>query len=491
LNWSPDGSEIYFDRVPSVPRGIYTVSRFGGDEHLVLEDAMGPEVLPDGTLLVVRVNKDRGYQLYRFWPDSGRLDALDAFFLEGQDVCPPVRAFRDRKDAVVFAKTEEQDKADPFPHLYVIDLTSVKTRRLEPELEFRRRSSLSLFPLAISPDDEFVLAAQQVGDLFRVISIGRSGEGPVRTLFTVTMPLWFMDVDKDGRIYLDQGDRPLEVLRFSPSGGTPETLAGPLNGSFNKMVTLQLSDGRVVLNYVVAGRSRLVAVSHGGDAIAFIATKEETSMPACRVGEAEVAFLLGSPRHVVLALASITDGRIVRRLEGVPADQVTSLAASPDGKTLYYVASGSVWAIPVSGGQSLRIASGNAVAPDPNGGDLIVQLIEKEGVRLSRVPVSGGAGRPITFQSALSLAPIFIGLNAVGRDGRVVLCIDTADSWFYGAGILDPRTGKLEKIPLSFTGEVQVPGWLDDGHILSSAWPLRATLWRFRPVANKTSGLLP
>src|SRR5436309_5757601 len=28
LNWSPDGSEIYFDRQFSVPRGIYTVSRF-------------------------------------------------------------------------------------------------------------------------------------------------------------------------------------------------------------------------------------------------------------------------------------------------------------------------------------------------------------------------------------------------------------------------------------------------------------------------------
>ena len=50
LNWSVDGSRIYFDSYLSVPHGIYTASRFGGDEHLVLENARGPEVLPDGSL---------------------------------------------------------------------------------------------------------------------------------------------------------------------------------------------------------------------------------------------------------------------------------------------------------------------------------------------------------------------------------------------------------------------------------------------------------
>lgn len=78
LNWSPDGSKIYFDRFLSVPQGIYTVSRFGGEEHPVLDEAIGPEPLPDGSLIVIRVNNDRNYQLYRFWPEDGRLEALDA-----------------------------------------------------------------------------------------------------------------------------------------------------------------------------------------------------------------------------------------------------------------------------------------------------------------------------------------------------------------------------------------------------------------------------
>ena len=109
LNWSPDGSEIYFDRELLVPNGIYTISRFGGNERLILEDAMGPEVLPDGSLLVVRENKDRTYQLHRFWPESGRLEPLDAFFDATMDLCPPVRVFHDGKEAVFFARTREQN----------------------------------------------------------------------------------------------------------------------------------------------------------------------------------------------------------------------------------------------------------------------------------------------------------------------------------------------------------------------------------------------
>jgi dipeptidyl aminopeptidase/acylaminoacyl peptidase len=483
LNWSPDGSEIYFDRELSVPNGIYTISRFGGNERLVLEDAMGPEVLPDGSLLVVRVNKDRTYQLHRFWPESGRLEPLDAFFAADMDLCPPVRVFHDGKEAVFFARTREQNTADALPHLYVLDLTSGKTRRLAPELDLGPPSSLGLFPIAVARDDHSVLVDLKAGDLHRVVSIPRNGSGPTRTLLSLTLSPWFMDVDKDGNLYLDQADRPIEVLRFAASGGTPELLAGS-EVAAGGLVTLQLPDGRVVLDSVVAGRSRLLAARPGGEATPLIETKEETSGPACQVGEGEVAFLLGPHGRGVVAVASIADGRIVGRLEDVPGGEVTDLAASPDGKTLYYVASRVVWAIAAGGGQPRRIAPGDAVAADPNGTDLIVQLIEKEGIRLVRVAVSGGAEQPIPFQGPLRLAPVPIGPNAIGKDGRVLLSVATPDSWFYGAAILDPRGGKLERIPINFTGDLLSPGWLDDGRVLTSGWPLKATLWRFHPTAS-------
>ena len=478
LNWSLDGTEIYFDREYSAPHGIYTVSRFGGEERLILEDAMGPEVFPDGSLLVVRVNKERNFQLHRFWPESGRLEPLNGTVLDTA-VCPPVRPFRDGKEAAFFGKTLGQGERDALPHLYVIDLTSGKTRRLAPELEL---PAVYYFPIAVTSDDRSVLIELRDGDLNRVISIPRNGSGPIRTLLSLTLRPWFMDVGKDGSLYLDQQNPQLEILRFSPSGGTPEVLAGSETPYPGSQSTFQIADGRVLLDSIVAGRSRLQLAKPGGDAAPFIATKEESSEPACQVGEGEVAFLLGPRSGAVVAVASIADGRIVRRLKGVEGSEVGDLAASPDGKTLYYVASRSVWAIPATDGQPRRIGPGDGVAADPNGNDLIVQIFEKEGVRLVRVPVSGGPEQPILFQSRLRQAPALIGPNAIGKDGRVLLTVTAADSWFYAAAILDPRRGKVDRIPLNFTGDLTGTVWQSDGRILSAGWPQKATLWRFRPV---------
>ncbi|HXH51072.1 MAG TPA: hypothetical protein VNM47_17165, partial [Terriglobia bacterium] len=483
LNWSNDGSRIYYDREFSVPGGIYTVSRFGGDERLVLDDAIGPEVLPDGSLLVVRLNKERDLQLYRFWPESGRLEALDAFLVSG-DLCPPVRAFRDGKDAVFFGRTKEQDSSDPASHLYILNLASGKTRRLAPNLEIRQSSGVSLFALAVSSDDQFVLIDLNVGDLHRITSIPRNGPGPSQTLLTLTSRVWFMDVGKDGDLYIDQVHRPMEALRFATSGGTGESLAATENPG--REPAIQLPDGRMVLGSMVAGRSRLLVTKPGGEAALFIQTNEETSPPLCLVGRDKVAFRLGSPGHSVIALASITDGRIVQRLSGIAPGDMNDLSAAPDGKTLYYSDSRTVWAVPVAGSQPRRVGPGYSVAPDPNGRDLIVLAIGKEGVKLFKVPVAGGVEQPILVQGPVRVAPTQLNPNAVAKDGRVVLSSTSPDKWFYGVSILDPRSGKLTEIPVDFTGDLISPAWLPDGRVLSSASPLKLTLWRFRPVGDGT-----
>lgn len=484
LNWSLDGTELYFDREFSGPRGIYTVSRFGGDERLILEDAMGPEVLPDGSLLVTRVNNQRELQLHRFWPESGRVAPLNGIMGSGLDLCPPVRAFRDGKEAVFFGKTLDQAKTDPVLHLYVIDLTTGKSRRLAPELDLAP-IALNFFPLAVPNDDQSVLIDSMQGNLHRIVEVPRSGSGPVRTLLSLTAPPWFLDAGKDGTIFLDQTARPSEVLRFSPSGGTPELLGGSETPHAGSHATFQIADGRFLLDSLVAGRSRLLLAKPGGDAVPLIATKEATSVPACPVGEGDVAFLLGPEDNAVVAVASISDGRIIRRLNGVKGSEVEALVASRDGTTLYYIASRTVWAIPATDGPPRRIGPGDGVTADPNGKDLIVSLYKKEGVRLVRVPVSGGAEEPIPLQSALRLAPVIMGPDAVGKDGRTLVSIATPDNWFYGAGLLDLRSGKLDRIPLNFTGDVLGLGWQSDGRILSTGWPLKAKLWQFRPVQQE------
>jgi len=74
--------------------------------------------------------------------------------------------------------------------------------------------------------------------------------------------------------------------------------------------------------------------------------------------------------------------------------------------------------------------------------------------------------------------------NAIAKDERLAFSVATPDTWFYGLGILDPRSGKLQKIPTNFTGDLLSPGWLGDGRILASGWPIRSALWRFHPTAG-------
>ena len=55
-------------------------------------------------------------------------------------------------------------------------------------------------------------------------------------------------------------------------------------------------------------------------------------------------------------------------------------------------------------------------------------------------------------------------------------------SWFFSLAVLDPATGKLDAIPLGYVGDLMLSGWASDGRILAFGEPMRARLWRFRPV---------
>ena len=74
VSWSTDGSRIYYDRSAGPP-GIYSVPALGGEERLVIESAVTPEPLADGSLALLKFNADRQPQLHRFWPSTGRLVA--------------------------------------------------------------------------------------------------------------------------------------------------------------------------------------------------------------------------------------------------------------------------------------------------------------------------------------------------------------------------------------------------------------------------------
>src|SRR5262249_42719119 len=79
LCWAPGGSRIYFSRYFEQPGGVYSIPALGGETRLIAENAFGCHPLPDGTMIVASRAGHADYQLRRFWPESGRNEALPAF----------------------------------------------------------------------------------------------------------------------------------------------------------------------------------------------------------------------------------------------------------------------------------------------------------------------------------------------------------------------------------------------------------------------------
>src|SRR6185436_3944960 len=102
LGWSSDGTKIYFDRQDALPRGVFSIPALGGEPRQLIEDAGFHDALPDGSLIIHRVNSDRVRQFYRFKPDTGEPHALNAVMTPGSNVIS--RIFPDGKSIVFFGK---------------------------------------------------------------------------------------------------------------------------------------------------------------------------------------------------------------------------------------------------------------------------------------------------------------------------------------------------------------------------------------------------
>jgi hypothetical protein len=469
--WSHDGDKVFFDRATDVPRGIYSVPPLGGEERLVLEDAMGPEALPDGSLLVVRRDAARNFQLHRFWPDTGKLTPIGPAVV-AEAATWSVRAFPDGKRAIFSGRLA--GNADVARRVYTIDLATGRAAPFAPQLPL-------IPPLAIAADGT-VFAFVTFGDLQQLIAVS-ADDRPGKILFPVTGKPWGLDVAGDGSLYVSTLDSPAELLRFSPAGGVPEritTMGGSLVSS-----PVELPDRSVLIPNPVLGRRRLW-VALPDQLRPFLDSAEQATPPAAMVGDHLVAFLSGKVGEPSMITVATTDeGRIVKRLESTRGVMPQSLAASPDGRTLYYVNAGFLYSVGIEGGapQKLRPASGAAVDMRPPSPALVVQVNDPEGVKLFRVPIDGGEQLPILFASPLRLAASPIGGAAVAADGRIAVTVTSADSWFRSAAILDPITAKLERVPVIFEGDLFNPAWGRDGSLLATGISIRSSLWRFQPQA--------
>jgi hypothetical protein len=105
-----------------VPKGIFSISPLGTGERLVLADAGNPSVLPDGSLLVARVNAARQPPEYRYWPAAGSSTPCRRRVRWPPPPTRSSRRFPDGREAAFFGRpVAEQDSTG---HLYAIDLTS-------------------------------------------------------------------------------------------------------------------------------------------------------------------------------------------------------------------------------------------------------------------------------------------------------------------------------------------------------------------------------
>jgi serine/threonine protein kinase len=479
VSWAPDGSKIYYGRIDGVPRGIFTVPALGGSERLVLEDATTPEALPDGSLLTIRLNPGGRPQLYRFWPETSNLESYPVL-TTGTD-WQSVIAFRDGKEAVFWGKPADEQESGAPNDLYAIDLSSKKMRRLtvKPDLGLY---AVQFPSFALTPDDQSVLVKAESGDLHTIVAIPRNG-GNARALFSTTDDIYGFDAAKDGSIYVDQNSRPFEVLRLALPTTAPEKIVS-IGSPTPDFAPPPLPDGSVIVQSVVGGRSHLLIAKAGMDPMPFLQTSEETTGPAALVGTGELVFLVGnrSQRKAALAIASIADGRILRRLTKVDATEMGALGAAPDGQTLYYTANGRLWSVPGSDGEPHMIRQGViSFAVDPKGKYIVVESFEKDGAHLIRVPLDGGAETPLSFPGvrlASALTP-----NAVRSDGAIVAPL-AVGNYNWALGLLHPDTGKVDRLPIDPSFDVHEPGFLPDGRIIVAGYRSNGSIWRFTPHAE-------
>jgi hypothetical protein len=223
----------------------------------------------------------------------------------------------------------------------------------------------------------------------------------------------------------------------------------------------------------------LLIAKPGQNPVPFVQTDEETSGPAAAVGTQEVAFRLGSAR--TLAIASATDGRIVRRLEHAHGAAIERIAALPDGKTLFYAAAGKIWSMASSeDAKPQAVRDGDGVAVDPRGDSLIIQINEPNNVRLVRHSLTGGPEQPLSFPGVRP-ATTPLAARAIGPNGVILKNANYPDSWAWGLALLDPATGKTQRVFLPLF-DIQTAEWIASGRIVVFGARTSSTIWRFRPT---------
>jgi len=461
MSWSADGSHIYYDRSTDSPNGIYSVPALGGDERLVVENAQNPASVPDGSLLFGRPNADRVIQLHRFWPASGKLEALPVVL--SRDKIAPVCPI-DANLAVVFGRA--LDAPLESDSLWLFDLTSHQLRAIGGTIP------KDIVSMTVDPTDRSAVVSVREGSSYRVLRVTTDGKGTTTPLLTL-LAQPDVDIARDGSLYIGLQTRAVEVLQFAESGANPEPIAG--DDTFERGLA-PLSDGRTLAVSRIGAGPRAVLIAPGKEPVKLVETSEFTSNPMTMVGNDRAALTMNSGSAVDVGVVALNTGRILKRIktDGTP----TSLGASPDGAMLYVAVRGSISAITIATGEARPIGAGDSFAVDPANGDLIVKLDEATGSRLVRLSPQGGTPQPIAMKGDLRMIVYGLAPGSVRR-GKLVLPVASVDSWFWYSAVLDLATGEVKRVNVRPDLDFHVTTWAQDGRIVALAFGSHMALWKF------------
>jgi hypothetical protein len=248
------------------------------------------------------------------------------------------------------------------------------------------------------------------------------------------------------------------------------------------MTPVEFPDGRLLVPGVVAGRRQLLVTGSEGDLRPFLGSSDAT-FPPVAVAASGVAALLtgasGSPPQ--LGLASVADGRLLKR-HALPKGTVpAALAASRDGKTFFFADGGTIYSLDAATGATKKLCAGHGVAGDPGADEVVVQRNAASGVQLVRVALATGVETPVPVSGPLKLAPASLAQGAIGPDRRILVTAISQDTWAPIPAILDPGTGVVTPVPVSYDGEIVATAWGRNGFILGMGLGARGEFWIFRP----------
>jgi hypothetical protein len=496
LSWSRDSQSIYFDRFINVPAGVFRMSplKVADRPKRVLDAAESPQELSDGSLLVCRLATGGNHRLIWYRPAQEPPEQVVGPVVKFSPGWPqPVRALRDTNRVVFCGEViDEKEKAAPKRRLYLLDLGAANPT---PQPLYHHDFPIDFVQIALSPDDRFVYTVLPAGDGFQVVRfplVNPDPTQPPEAVLTLTTPCYGLDVDREGRLYIDQLQRPLEVLRVAlDKPGVPERIASTSRQLETGLLgpPLELPHDRgVLLASKSLGRSRLLAAAEGNLEVISTDDREEATVPAVLVGSQRLAYLTGPRGQRRIKLVEVEPDRVAPlRTLRFPADGLSSLAASPTGDKLYFVREGVVFEVDLTAGDTEEglpqlVTQGDGVAVHPVTGELLLQRFEAEGVRLYRLPRRGAVEAPFPVkEKPLRLAAYPFGDRAIHKDGRVLIGVTSPDTWYWRAAVLSPE-GELTPLPTTYDGEMFLPAWSRDGKtILAIGFPIRSELWRFTP----------